>query len=51
MNNNINKFYEMMEENNLTAEDVSNLFLNYNGNQLLTDGFMEFVEEEGYSIN
>ena len=26
MNNNVNKFYEMMEENNLTAEDVSNLF-------------------------
>ena len=51
MTNNVNKFYEMMEENNLTAEDVANLFLNYNGNQLLTNEFMEFVEEEGYLIN
>jgi len=50
MNNNINKFWEAMENNSMTAEDVANLFTNYHGNQLLSDEFMEFVADEGYTI-
>ena len=33
---------------NLDGETVARLFTNYYGNQLLTDDFHEFMEEEGY---
>lgn len=33
---------------NLDGETVARLFTNYYGNQLLTEGFSEFIEEEGY---
>lgn len=32
---------------NLDGETVAELFTNYYGNQLLTDDFCEFMEEEG----
>lgn len=32
---------------NLDGETVAGLFTNYYGNQLLTDDFREFMEEEG----
>ena len=32
---------------NLDGETVARLFTNYYGNQLLTDDFREFMEEEG----
>lgn len=37
--------WERLEE--LTGEEVAQLFTNYYGNQLLSDDFMEFMEEEG----
>lgn len=34
---------------NLTGEEVTNLFTNYYGNQLLDDeDFMKFLDDEGY---
>ena len=33
---------------NLDGETVARLFTNYYGNQLLTEDFSEFIEEEGY---
>ena len=33
---------------NLDGEAVARLFTNYYGNQLLTEDFSEFIEEEGY---
>ena len=33
---------------NLYGETVARLFTNYYGNQLLTEDFSEFIEEEGY---
>ena len=50
MSNNINKFWEAMESNAMSAEDVANLFTNYHGNQLLTDDFIQFVADEGYVL-
>lgn len=32
----------------LDGETVARLFTNYYGNQLLTEDFSEFIEEEGY---
>lgn len=32
---------------NLDGETVARLFTNYYGNQLLTDDFREFMEDEG----
>lgn len=32
----------------LDGETVAELFTNYYGNQLLTEDFSEFIEEEGY---
>jgi hypothetical protein len=48
---NVNKFWEAMEVNQMTAEQVANLFLNYHGTQLLTDDFIQFVEDEGFIID
>lgn len=52
---NVNKFWEAMEVNQMTAEEVANLFLNYllnyHGTQLLTDDFIQFVEDEGFIID
>lgn len=46
----VSRFYEIIEDNEMTAEAVSNLFLNYHGTKLLTDKFMDFVDSEGFSI-
>ena len=47
-------YYEKLEEiikaNNLSGEEVLQLFTNYHGLQLLDDGFMEFIADEGYEI-
>ena len=40
------EIWEILE--NLSGEEVARLFTNYYGNQLLTEEFMEFIEEEGY---
>lgn len=32
----------------LSGEEVARLFTNYYGNQLLSEDFKEFLEEEGY---
>ena len=48
--NKVNKLYEIVRENNMTNEEVINLFLNYHGTQLITDEFIEFIEDEGYYI-
>lgn len=34
----------------LSGEDVARLFTNYYGNQLLTEEFKEFMEDEGYEV-
>ena len=48
---NTTKFWEAMENNNMTAEDVANLFVNWHGTQLITNDFIEFVKQEGYDID
>lgn len=47
---NTTKFWEAMENNNMTAEDVANLFVNWHGTQLITNDFLENVANEGYVI-
>ncbi len=48
--NNTTLNYEVVEniitDYNLTAIDVLNLFTNYNGLQIMTDDFVEFVQKE-----
>lgn len=47
MNELQNKIYNILC--NLTGEEVTNLFTNYYGNQLLDDeDFMKFLDDEGY---
>lgn len=46
----IEKFYKIMNDNNMTSDDVANLFLNFYGEQLITNDFIEFIEDEGYYI-
>lgn len=48
--NKVDKLYEIVKENDMTNEEVINLFLNYHGTQLITDEFIEFIEDEGYYI-
>ena len=45
----VNELWAKMEDFNMTAEDVANLFLNYHGTQLLSDEFMQFIRDEGYT--
>lgn len=44
------KLYEIIETNNMTGDEVASLFLNWHGEQLITDDFIEFIEDEGYYI-
>ena len=48
--NNTTKNYEtlvdMIENLNLTAEEIVQLFTNYHGMQLIEDDFIEFVNNE-----
>lgn len=47
----VNKIYKVVEDNNnMSASNVLDLFLNYFGNQLITDEFFEFKADEGYYI-
>jgi len=47
---NVRKFYNAIEINNMSGEEVANLFLNWHGTQLLTEDFLEFIEDEGYVV-
>lgn len=47
---NINKFYELIEMYELTGAQVANLLTGWHGTQLLSDDFMEYLQDEGYSI-
>ena len=44
------KLYSVVEENNMSATEVLDLFLNYFGTQLVDDEFLEFIEDEGYYV-
>lgn len=46
----VTKLYRVVEEYNMSAEEVLNLFLNYFGTQLVDDDFLEFIEFEGYDV-
>lgn len=50
MENKVNVFHEVIDENNPTAYEVANWFINYNGAQILTDEFFEFLKDEGNYI-
>lgn len=50
MNNtieNYNVIEQAIEENNISALEVLNAFVNWHGMQLLDDDFVEFLREEG----
>lgn len=47
----LEKFINAVDNNNMSAEEVWQLFLNYHGSQLITDEFIEFIEDEGYSVD
>lgn len=48
---NFDVFLEIIELNNLSAEDVLRMFTNYHGLQLLTQDFLEDLRDcEGYSF-
>ena len=38
---------EAIRENGISAEELLNAFTNWHGMQILSDDFMEFLEEEG----
>ena len=43
---NYNEVSELIEELNLTGIDVLNLFTDYQGMQVMTDNFTQFVKDE-----
>lgn len=49
--NNTHKNYETLSEaiktNNISAEELLDAFTNWHGMQILSDDFMESLEEEG----
>lgn len=49
------KAYELVSEavaiNEMTGIEVLDLFTNYHGLQILEEGFIEHIEQEGYRIN
>lgn len=49
--NDTQKNYETLSEviktNNISAEELLDAFTNWHGLQILSDDFMEFLEEEG----
>lgn len=47
---NINKVFEIVELNEMTAEEVLQLFTKYYGTRIITDEFIEFIEDEGYFL-
>ena len=50
MENNYDKMFDIIRSNNLSSEEVLQLFTNWHGTQLLTNDFFEFIEEEGCII-
>lgn len=50
MNNEINQLYEIIKENNITGEEMTDLFLNFHGTTLVNSEFIEFISDEGYYI-
>lgn len=46
----VTKLYRVVEENNMSATEVIDIFLNYFGTQLVGDEFFEFIEDEGYYV-
>jgi hypothetical protein len=49
--NNVDKVFEIVELNEMTAEEVLQLFTNYYGTRIITDEFIEFIEDEGYIVD
>ena len=47
---NVTKILDIAEYNDISSVELIDLFLNYHGNQLVTNEFLEFIEEEGYYI-
>jgi len=45
----VNFLYETIDEFDLSGEDVANLFLNWNGTQIITEEFIQFIKDEGYT--
>ena len=48
--NNYEKFVEVIEKNNLSGEDVLQIMTNYHGLCLMSDGFIEYLGDEGYTV-
>lgn len=48
--NNYEKFVEVINENNLSGEDVLQIMTNYHGLCLMSDDFIENLEDEGYTV-
>ena len=46
-----NRMSEAVALNEMTGIEVLNLFVEYLGQQILTDRFLEHVMEEGYKID
>lgn len=44
------KLYEIIKDNNMSEEDVANLFVDYFGGQILNEDFFDFIENEGYYV-
>ena len=43
-------FLELIEENDISAEDVALIFLNWHGTQLITKEFVKEIEDEGFRL-
>lgn len=48
---NINKVFEIVELNEMSGEEVLQLFTHYFGTQIITKEFLEFIEDEGYIVD
>ena len=48
--NNVDLFYEILDANDMSITETVELFLNYHGTTLLSDDFVEFIEDEGYYV-
>lgn len=48
--NNVDKLYIIAEENNMDFQEILRLFLDFYGNQIVTDEFLKHIETEGFYI-
>ena len=45
-----NKLYDLANEGDIDAISMLDLFINYNGMQILDSEFFDFVKGEGYNL-